>query len=347
MGAVLVLAAGQDADGPQRSVSHIEPAPATLSLHQIAAPPTAPLTSPLASLLGPREEAVKPAPVEMVEELPAWGPPAWFPDDLMALEGINAGAERTGPDLRLSSRAVFVYDVDSGEVLLSRAADDRRPVASLTKVVAGLTLVSELPDLESEICLDQSTRPSWPGAVTRFRTGTCMSGWDYLGAALVRSDNRAAYAFPVIAGVPHDDFVDRMNQVSGELGMDMSTFSDPSGVEDDNLSTARDLTRAILAASIHRTLAPVVSAPFWDVKERKRSVRRMFTTNRLHERSRTEVLAAKTGYTNTARYCFSTVMRLRNNRRVALTTLGARWSRQRWSDVRKVLSWIEKGGPDR
>jgi len=296
-----------------------------------------------------------PAPTDQEEvvtepEPLAWAPPTWFPEGqdeaLLALDHISDSDDRVGPDLGLRSKAVFVYDIGAGEALLSRNADDRRPVASLTKVVSALTVASERPDMDREVCLDTSTRPSWPGAVTRLRNGTCTTGWDLLGAALVRSDNGAAYALPRVAGLPHYPFVERMNTVAADLGMDQSTFSDPSGVEDDNLSTARDMTRAVIAASLHPTVHPAASAPYWDLKDHTRNrTKRLYTTNKLVKRGGTEIVAAKTGYTDTARHCFTAVFRLRDGRQVAMTVLGAWWSRHRWSDVRKVLAWIERGAP--
>lgn len=295
-------------------------------------------------------EPTPPPPVfEEPEPLP-WAPPTWFPaehaEGLHAVDHITDSPDGVGPALGLRSRAVFVYDLGAGSVLLSRNADDRRPVASLTKVVSALTVASEAPDLDRELCLDTSTRPSWPGAVSRLRTGTCTSGWDLLGAALVRSDNGAAIALSRVAGLPHYPFIERMNGVAADLGMDQSTFSDPSGVEDDNLSTARDMTRAVVAASLHPTVHPVASAPYWDFTDHTRGrVKRLYTTNKLVKRGGTEILAAKTGYTDTARHCFTGVFQLRDGRKVALTVLGGYWSRHRWSDVRKILAWIERGAP--
>jgi len=341
-----------------------------VSAARSALPPPSPAAEAAASavtmsLLTPRPERVDvgaPPPPERIAlielDLPRepdpvpWAPPAWFPeadrDALWVLEGVGVAedsADEVGPNLRLNSRSAFVFDVDSGEVLFALNADDRRPVASLTKVVASLAMASEAPDLETERCLDSAVRPSWPGARTKLRPGSCATGWDLLGAALVRSDNGAAYALGDVAGLPPGLFVDRMNTVAADLGMTQSVFAGPSGVEDDNLSTARDMTRAILAASRHPDLQPAASAPFWDLHDtgRDRS-RRLLTTNRLHSRSRTDVLAAKTGYTDTARHCFSGVFRTRDGRQVAITTLGARWSRQRWTDVRSLLRWVERAG---
>ncbi len=274
-----------------------------------------------------------------------WSPPSWFPevsrDELWSLDGMDGAApEGSGPVVR--SLSAFVYDVDSGQVLYARNADDRRPVASLTKVVSSLAAMAEGADLSREICIDPAQWPGWPGAHSYLNTGTCLQGWDLVGAALVASDNRAAFAMAPLTGLPFAPFIGRMNEVSADLGMDMSSFADPAGVDDENLSTARDMTRAVLAASLHPVLGPVASAPSWDIHETRRDRdRRLYSTNRLADAGSLEFLAAKTGYTDTARYCFTAVVRTESGRRVALTVLGAPNNRTRWADVHRILDWVD------
>ncbi len=287
------------------------------------------------------------APSPTTADPPApWAPPGWFPgnDALWVLSELDQRSGEIGPDLGLTSRAVFVYDLDAGEILLAQSADTRLPVASLTKLVTGLTMAAESPDLNAEICLDQELMPSWPGAGSRLSPDVCAPGWDLLGAALVRSDNGAAYALSRIADLPYDRFVDQMNHVAGDLGMTMSTFSGATGVEDDNISSARDITRAVISASLHPTLAPVVNAPFWEMTDTTglRWRRRLRTTNRLIDRPELEFMAAKTGYTDTARHCFSAVVQ--GDRKLALTVLGAPRGSERWMDVRKILQWSSRLG---
>jgi serine-type D-Ala-D-Ala endopeptidase (penicillin-binding protein 7) len=329
-------AADLAADAVQASLMTLRPRPAAPTVAAGITPPT---------LVPDSFLAVEPI------DLPAaaaWTPPTWFPESeaeaLWALEGMDAAPVTQGSAPRLRSRSAFVYDLDAGTVLMAKAPDTRRPVASLTKVVTALTLGSESPDLDAELCMDGSSRPGWPGAVSRIRTGTCTQGWDLLGAALVRSDNGAAMALAEVSGLPYGVFVDRMNEVVNDLGMDQSTFSDPSGVEDDNLSTARDMTRAVVAAAAHPVVAPAINAPYWDIVDHTRDRRRRVrTTNKLINRKGTEVVAGKTGYTDTARHCFTGVFLTRDGRRVAITTLGAYRGHQRWSDVRALLGWVEDG----
>ena len=81
------------------------------------------------------------------------------------------------------------------------------------------------------------------------------------------------------------------------------------------------------------------SAPSWYTQHDENSYAyRRFSTNRMSHNPKIEVLAAKTGYTDTARSCFTTVFR-KNGRTLAITTLGAYSSSRRWKDVRKLTNW--------
>lgn len=275
-------------------------------------------------------------PAQARPELP-WTPPLWHPDaQALAVLPDLSGEGSKGP--RLYARSAFLYDLESGEVLVTRAADTIRPVASLTKLVSALAMASESPDLDQVQCVDQRFYPTRSGATSRFSTGDCYRGWDYVGAALVSSDNRGAYGMQVVSGLPYDHFIQRMNEVSGELTMSLSSWADPSGLEDENLSTARDMARAAVAVAWHPTLSVAATAPYWDVlRQDVERTRRLFSTNRLSGREDVEVLAAKTGYTDTAGYCFTAVLRTPGGRLVVLSVLGAGRNAWRWKDVDTLI----------
>lgn len=347
---LLVLGVGVDAapGSPARAeaaVQTVATSAGQLALATVEPPLAVGVTRPAPARVAEPEEPMAFAAVDEPAPGP-WSPPSWFPeearDDLWALDGMSGhAAPGRGPTVRAT--AAFVYDVDAGVVLYEKRADERRPVASLTKVLSGLAALAESPDLGREICIDPSQWPGWPGAHSYLNTGTCTTGWDLLGAALVASDNRAAFAFAPISGLPFQPFIARMNEVAADLGMDQSTFVDPAGVDDNNLSTARDITRAALAASLHPVLSPVASASSWDISETRRDrSRRLFSTNRLADQENLEFLAAKTGYTDTARYCFTAVVRTESGRRIALAVLGAPNVRTRWADVRRIVDWVEE-----
>jgi D-alanyl-D-alanine endopeptidase (penicillin-binding protein 7) len=275
-----------------------------------------------------------------------WSPPDWFPaesaDDLALLAHFDAApVHEDGPKLRAGS--AIIADLDRGEILWAKNADEARPIASVTKVIAALTLASTRPDLDRETCVDHTMWPHRPGARSRFETGACHDGWSYLGAALVASDNRAALGMAAVAGLEPADFVRRMWTVSEQLGLGDSSWADPSGLDDANLSTARDVLRAIVATAAHPTLRIAASAPTWEL-DRSRGKTLLPTTNRLH--ARWEVLAAKTGFTDTAGWCFAQVVRTATGRRLATVVLGAPNHQARFDDTVRLVRWAEGDAVD-
>ncbi len=282
-----------------------------------------------------------PAPVAAAP-LP-WTPPAWFPAEtaerLWVLEELEGDGAPTGP--RVRSEAAIVADLDRGEILWSRDADSPRSIASLTKVFSSLALAAADPGLERldrPVCVGPEQWPSRPGARSKFSTGECHRGWEYLGGALVASDNRGAFSLPAVAGEDFHDFVGRMTSVSRELRARDVSFSDPAGLEDENTATARDVLKGVVALAAHPDLAAVASAQEWRI-EGDRGPRVLHTTNKLVDRY--DTLAAKTGYTDTARYCFATVVQTDSGRTLASVVLGAPNSNARFQDTVAMLSWAE------
>ena len=123
--------------------------------------------------------------------------------------------------------------------------------------------------------------------------------------------------------------------------MSRSQVVDTAGLSDDNLSTARDMTKAIIAATMVPTVSIPSGASSWTStpKNKRRTVRRT-TTNKLLDWSSYETIVAKTGFTYTADGCFSTVMES-NGRKLALTILGSPSVKHRWRDAKKILAWAK------
>lgn len=297
-------------------------------VHALVVPPT---TS--AMVAEPVETRAEP-----VETLPTWTPPVWFPeaasDALWTLPQLDGEATSDrGP--RLRARAAILADLDRGEILYARDADAFLPVASLTKITTALAFASTDAPLDATHCVDARFYPHRSGARSRFITGSCHDGWSYLGAAMVASDNRGAYGLSVASGLDGYAFVDRMDEVSAELGMDAS-WADPSGLDDDNLATARAMLKGIVAVAAHPDLANAASADRWQIQRREGPMW-LGTTNKLH--TRWETLAAKTGYTDTARYCFAQVIRTEDGRTLASVVLGSPTRGSRFDDTAKLVRW--------
>lgn len=269
-----------------------------------------------------------------------WSPPAWLdhPDaEVLSALGEPPATTR-GPRIRAES--AIVADLDRGLVLWARDADKQRPIASVTKLAAALALVSlkPSPDLDRVWCVDAELYPPDKGAVSRFETGVCHPGWDFIGAALVHSDNRGAMALPWLAGVPYHDFVNTMVDVVAELG-GKASFSDPAGLDETDKASARDVLRMVVASSMSPLISDLTSAPSWQIS-RRRGTSMLPNTNRLLPRW--ETLAAKTGYTSASGYCLAVVVRAPSGARIAAVVLGAPTASARFNDVAAMVQWAEQ-----
>lgn len=271
----------------------------------------------------------------------SWAPPAWFPEEgadaLWMLPELDGPAlSSTGPQLR--ARSAIVADLDAGQVLWSLAPDAALPVASLTKITTALAFASTGSSLDRELCVDASLYPDYHGARSKFATGSCHEGWSYLGGALVASDNRGAMGLSVLSGLDHSSFLQRMGEIDDQLGM-RGSWADPTGLDDGNLASARGMLKGIIALAAHPDLANAASAPSWTIERHGRPTK-LGTTNRLEQRW--ETLAAKTGYTDTARYCFAQVIRTASGRTLATVVLGSPTRSSRFDDTERLIAWAEK-----
>ncbi len=142
-------------------------------------------------------------------------------------------------------RAGLLFDLTTGQVLWQHHATERRPIASLTKMMTALLAV-------------QSSPPAAPVLVTRqaIAEGGSKVGVLPLGrrvrlesmlyGLMLPSGNDASVALAQHVAGSITGFVARMNAESASLGMGCTRYSSPSGFYDaGNFSCAADL--AILA----------------------------------------------------------------------------------------------------
>ena len=162
------------------------------------------------------------------------------------------GAQPVGSDAipppKLTADRWIVYDAHDDVVLASWNANDRAPMASVTKVMTSI-VVLENADLSDVVTI--------PPFVTDLRGSTAglVAGeeWtvgDLMIAMMVRSGNDAAYTLGWhVGGESTAAFVDLMNAKAAELGLDDTSFANPAGLDaEDHYSSANDLLALTIAA---------------------------------------------------------------------------------------------------
>ena len=223
---------------------------------------------------------------------------------------------------RRAPRAGIVFDVQSGEVLWRRNPLVPRPIASLTKLMTALVVVT-------------GTRPRdlvrIPAAALRYtgrgvgvlKRGRRVPVDALLSAALITSANDAAIALAVHVGGSVPGFARLMNERARVLGLTCTHFVSPHGLEPANRSCPADLAAITRLALAQRRIARVARIPYTQIRAPVRGKRLyLATTNPLLAAGYPGTIGLKTGYTDAAGRCLIAVVR-RGRRVLAAVLLGS------------------------
>jgi D-alanyl-D-alanine endopeptidase (penicillin-binding protein 7) len=135
--------------------------------------------------------------------------------------------------------AAIVMDVNTKEILYEYNADKPWVPASLTKLVGALVFTERQPAWDAVVALKEIDEVG--GGRLRVDEGATMSIQDLMYSSIVGSANNAATAFGRLSGLGYDGFIAAMNRKVRDLGCTVSYFEDASGMDVDNLTTAREL----------------------------------------------------------------------------------------------------------
>jgi D-alanyl-D-alanine carboxypeptidase (penicillin-binding protein 5/6) len=254
----------------------------------------------------------------------------------LALAGARSSSLAAGraPGRPLvDAKAYFVVNAATGDVLMSKNADARLPMASLTKL---MTVVVALQRLALDQLVTVSKWATQAGEESAYlRAGEEISVADLVKAALIQSANDAADALADAAsGGDHKLFVSWMNREAKLIGLENTHFVRPDGLDTPgHYSSARDIT---LLAQWAVNL-PVVRE---DVRMRTAIIsggRRLTTWDDLLGVFR-GVVGVKTGHTNKAGWCQVALLR-RNGLQIYATILGSPSRSQRDHDLAAMLRY--------
>lgn len=136
----------------------------------------------------------------------------------------------------ISTEEYFIADISNGTILAASDLDHQVPIASLTKLMTAVVASEEI-NLDGRIWV---ASPNFvQSMIPRLSNRASVSMYSLLQVLLLESSNEAA---EVIAGeVGREDFIKAMNAKARQLGMLNSVFTDPSGLDEGNVSTLADL----------------------------------------------------------------------------------------------------------
>lgn len=233
------------------------------------------------------------------------------------------------PDV--TADAYLLTNLDTGQVLAAKAADQRRPVASTVKVMTALTALRR-SSLEAAIRAGGEVAPARSdGAGVGLDPGETWTVEDLLEAVVARSGNDAARALAVGVAGSIADFVELMRQDAAALGLHGVVLHTPEGLDDRNRLSAHDLTVITRAALADGTFAAIAERPSVELPG-------LGTVTSRNELLGTYpgAIGVKTGYTAAAGRCLVAAA-VRDGRRLLAVVLGSDGPRDHFDDARALL----------
>lgn len=235
-------------------------------------------------------------------------------------------------ELGISSKNAILYNMDSGEVLYEKDADEKVSIASLTKIMTALVSIENIKDLDSQVVL---TADDFEGlveanAVTAgFTKGEVVTYRDLLYGLLLPSGADAAKALARNVAGSEENFIKMMNEKVGEMNLKNTHFSTVIGLDDDNnYSTAREVALIFKEALKNEDLKTIITTKEYTSSDGKVKFHSTIQSNaKKFEIDVPYILGGKTGTTTDAGLCLATIAK-ENDVNYMLVTLGALYDKK-------------------
>ncbi len=223
-------------------------------------------------------------------------------------DGVVARAE-PAPEISAASAVVMYAD---GSCIYEKNADERRLIASTTKLMTALVAVElREPDRLIEVA---GSCCGIEGSSMYLAPCQLVTADELIAGLLLCSGNDAAEALAVGLCGSEAAFVEKMNEKAASLGLRDTAFANPHGLDaEGHYSTARDLAKLMLACMENERFARLCALPSLQVGEQC-----YVNHNKLLGLCE-GCLGGKTGYTRAAGRCLASCCEREGTRFVCVT----------------------------
>lgn len=261
---------------------------------------------------------------------------------LAIARGSAVEVKGTAP-LELASGSAMVVDLQTNKVIYANNADKVVPIASITKLMTAMVVLDAKLPLDEILSVDIDQTKELKGVFSRVRVNSEISRKDMLLLTLMSSENRAAASLAHHYPGGYNAFIKAMNAKAKSLGMSSTHYVEPTGLSINNVSTARDLAKLLMATKQYPLIGQLSTTTEKMATFREPNYTLPFrNTNHLVYNDKWNIQLTKTGFTNQAGHCL--VMRtVIGKRPVALVVLDAFGKYTHFADANRLRSWIETG----
>ncbi len=247
-------------------------------------------------------------------------------------EDLIGAASLTLPssvDKKVTADAYMVKSIIGGDTPIEHNADKIVPIASLTKLVTAIVARQRIAST-TRITIGRDIMATY-GNTAQFRVGETFVASDLYYPLLMVSSNDTAEAFAQYYGRPK--FLRAMNDFVQSIGAYRTSFSDPSGLSPENVSSANDLVLILKWIEMNDPGILAIT------KLKSKTVRSHTWVNPTHFLNWSNYAGGKNGYTEEANRTSAALFTMDHGRDTyAVIVLG---SSVRDADMVKLLAKIK------
>lgn len=263
---------------------------------------------------------------------------------LLLLPGIAQADElpmKAEASITLTSPSAILCEASTGQVIFEKNADERRPVASVNKVMTILLTLEAVDEgrvsLEDQVTVSPRAA-SMGGSQAFLDAGERYKLRELLKTVIVASANDSAVALAEHLAGTEESFVRLMNTRAEELGLTNTHYANCTGLPaQEHYTTARDVAKLSAQLDLHPIYYRYSTIWMDEIKHRGGRVTSLTNTNRLI-RFYPGCDGYKTGSTNEARYCVSATAKKEGMRLIAVV-LGTPAGQTRFDEARAMLEY--------
>lgn len=209
-------------------------------------------------------------------------------------------------DITLTSKEAIIYNLNDDNVIYEKNSNEQTKIASLTKIMTSLVAIENINNIDDTVTVEYKDLQGLKGyAVAGFKAGDTVTYKDLLYALMLPSAADAANILARSIAGNTEDFVNMMNDKANKLGLKNTKFSNPIGMDDDNYSTAYDLS-IILKEAIKSDLFKELYNT--DSYTTSNNIKLTKTTDKIASKYNLDIsnlTGSKTGFTDEAGYCLA------------------------------------------
>lgn len=239
-----------------------------------------------------------------------------------------------------TASSALVVNEKTGAVLWNKNGDERRAIASITKLFTALVFLDFNPGWDKTYQMKNSDRRE--GGRVYLWSGEKVSVKDLFYLSLVASGNSETMALVNSTGLGEELFVKKMNEKAKGMGLKNTVFLDPVGLNEGNVSTAREVAKFAYEALKKPEIAKAVTMDKYRCATKaNRNVFVNSTDELLGEGidSGLSLSGGKTGYNNKAGYCFVGKFSNQENHPVISVVLGEATKTSRFTETMDLVNW--------